>query len=372
MTIGPARPLKVLLTNVWLDGRGGTESVIRDLSVGLLRRGHRPIVYSPHLGAIAAEIRARGVAVISDLSQLAEAPDVIHGQHLVQTAEALLHFPGTPAIQMCHAWQYWMEAPAQFPEIHRYVAVDEAVRDRLVHVEAVPPSKVEILPNAVDLSRFLPRDRLPEKPRRALAFTKFKAHLPIVEEACRRHGIALDVLGAGGDRLVSNPEHEFVRYDIVFASARMALEAICGGCAVIVCDSRGLAGLATSENLQVWRERNFGLRTLVHPVSVSNLSREIASYSAADAEALVLRLRATAGVEALLDRLLALYAEAMDEARPDPAAHHAAMLRFIKQTVPRERTHSRWPWLTERNEFVARIQQLDAELSAARRQQKPS
>ena len=170
-----ARKLRVLLTNVWLDGRGGTEAVIRDVSLGLLRRGHRPIVYSPHLGPIADEIRARGAAVVSDLSQVAEAPDVIHGQHLVQTAEALLHFPGTPAIQMCHAWQYWMEAPAHFPEIHRYVAVDDTVRDRLVHSEQVPPERVEVLLNGIDLNRFVPRARLPEKPRRALAFTKFKA-----------------------------------------------------------------------------------------------------------------------------------------------------------------------------------------------------
>ncbi len=363
-----AHKLRVLLTNVWLDGRGGTETVIRDVSLGLLRRGHRPIVYSPHLGPIADEIRARGAAVVSDLSQVAEAPDVIHGQHLVQTAEALLHFPGTPAIQMCHGWQYWMEAPAHFPEIHRYVAVDDTVRDRLVHAEQVPPDRVEVLLNGVDLNRFVPRTRLPERPRRALAFTKFKAHMPLIEEACRKHAIQLDVLGAGGDRFTAEPEREFAQYDLVFATARMALEAICGGCAVIVCDSRGLAGLATSENLADWRPANFGLRTLLYPVTARRLTDEIAKYSASDAEALALRLRKEASVEHVLDRLLALYAEAVGGVRPDPAAHHAAMLRFIKHTVPRERTHRRWPWLTERNDLLARIDQLERELADARRE----
>lgn len=358
---------RVLLTNVWLDGRGGTETVIRDVAQGLLRRGHRPIVYSPHLGEIASEIRATGVAVIPDLAQLGEPPEVIHGQHLVQTAEAILHFPGVPAIQMCHAWQYWMEAPARFPEIHRYVAVDQAVRDRLVHSEQIDPARVEILLNGVDLSRIPSRDHLPAKPRRALAFTKFSAQLPLIEAACRRHGVELDVLGAGGDRLTADPERELVRYDLVFATARMALEAICAGCAVIVCDSRGLAGLATLENLAQFRLLNFGLRTLVHPVTTQRLSDEIARYSAAGAEALALRVRQAANFEHVLDRLEALYDEAMAAPRADPQAHHAAMLRFVKETAPRERSHARHTWLAERSELIARIDQLEDELAKARR-----
>ena len=50
--------LTVLLTNIWLANRGGSEIVVRDFATGLLRRGHRPIVYSPELGEIAAEIRS--------------------------------------------------------------------------------------------------------------------------------------------------------------------------------------------------------------------------------------------------------------------------------------------------------------------------
>jgi hypothetical protein len=359
--------LRILLTNAWLDGRGGTEAVIRDLSMGLLRRGHRPIVYAPHLGELAEEMRGHGIAVIDDLSRMAEAPDVIHGQHVVQTSEALLHFPGTPAIQMCHAWQYWMEAPAQFPEIHRYVAVDQTVRDRLAHGEGVDPDKIEILLNAVDLRRFGSRQPLPARPRRALAFTKFNAHLPMVESACAHHGIELEVLGAGGDRLVSAPERELARYDLVFATARMAIEAICAGCAVVVCDSRGLAGLATTANLAQFRPLNFGLRTLLRPVTATALAEEIANYSAADAQALALSLRQEAGVESLLDRLLALYADAMAAPRADPAAQRAAMLRFVTRFTPRERTHRRWPFLAERNELIARNAQLERELAEARR-----
>ena len=359
--------LTVLITNAWLDRRGGTETVVRDVALGLLRRGHRPVVYSPHLGEPAQELYARGVAVVYDLASLGEPPDVIHGQHLIQTAEAILHFPQTPAIQMCHSWTYWHERPAKLAQIRRYVAVDETVRDRLVHAEGVDPARVEVIYNAVDLERVPDRPApLPPKPKRALAFTKTQAQLPLIREACRAHGIALDVLGAGGGRETSAPERELVGYDLVFATARMALEALCAGCAVIVCDSRGMAELVTCASLPRLRPLNFGLRALVHPVTTARLSEEIAKYDAADAERAATRVRLMAPIDPTLDRLLRVYGDAMAQPPPDPETSRLATLRFLTDHLPRVRSGGRWPWMAERDQLTARIDQLERELAAAR------
>lgn len=154
-----------------------------------------------------------------------------------------------------------------------YLAVDDTVRDRLVQMEGIAPYRVETLYNTVDLLRIPQRNPLAPKPRRALAFTKFKAQIPYIQEACRRRGVELDVLGAGGDRLVLDPERELIGYDLVFATARMALEALCAGCAVVVCDSRGLADLVTQANFADLRRLNFGLRALTRPVSVESLGQ---------------------------------------------------------------------------------------------------
>jgi hypothetical protein len=367
MTDRPRQSLAVLLTNVWLDRRGGTEAVIRDIALGLLKRGHRPIVYSPHLGEPAQELHQRGVAVINSLSSLAEPPDVIHGQHFIQTAEAILHFPQTPAIQMCHAWQHWAEGPAKFPQIHRYVAADQTVRDRLVHMEQIPPERVEVVYNAVDLTRMPERTTpLSAKPATALAFTKTRAQLPFVEAACRRHGVKLDVLGKGADRTVRNPELELVKYDLVFATARMALEALCAGCAVIVCDSRGLSGMVSTENLSRLRPLNFGLRSLVHPVTVDGLAGEIDRYDPADAARVAETVRAMAGLEATLDYLEQLYQRAMGAPRPREDEVGAATLQFLQRALPRQRTDGRWPWMAEREAMESRIDQLERELAAER------
>src|SRR5712691_7398715 len=151
--------LAVLLTNIWLADLAGSEVVVRDLAIGLLRRGHRPIVYSPKLGSLAEEIAARGVCVIDDLRQLGEAPDIIHAHHSIPCGEALIRFPHVPAVYVCHSFQYWMEAPVHFPQIGAYVVVDEACHDRLVHREGIAPERVVLLQNAVDLRRIPARPR---------------------------------------------------------------------------------------------------------------------------------------------------------------------------------------------------------------------
>ncbi|MDO8381332.1 glycosyltransferase [Phenylobacterium sp.] len=362
--------MKILITNVWLDGRGGTESVVRDLALGFQRRGHRPIVYSPHLGDAAREIHQRGVSVISDLGQLAEAPDVIHGHHYVQTAEAILHFPQVPVVTLSHAWPFWQERPVKFPQVHRYLAVDEAVRDRLVQIDQIAPERVEILHNAVDLRRIPARlAALGQRPLTALAFTKNKAQLPILQAACRKMGVKLDVLGHGADRLVATPEAELVRYDLVFATARMALEALCAGAAVVVCDARGLAGLVTSNNVERLRDLNFGLRSLVNPVTVEAIAAEITLYDAAEAGRVSERVREFADLEPMLDRLETLYGEAIAAASAQPAAEAArrqAMLAFLSETLPRGRASPHWPWMTERQALLAQIQRLDQQLAHAR------
>lgn len=366
MTSASHRSLKVLLTNVWLQRRGGTETVIRDISLGLLRRGHRPIVYSPVLGSPASELRERGVAVISDLSLITDPPDVIHGQHFIQTAEALIHFPEVPAVQMCHGWAFWQEKPADFPQIHRYIAVDQAVHDRLVHSEGIDKKRVEILHNSIDLSRYIPRPvPLPAKPLKALAFTKYQAHVPMLEAVCRKFGMQLEVIGVG-DKVIAHPEFELIKYDVVFATARMALEALCAGCAVIVLDARGLGGMVTSTNLARLRDLNFGLRSLSPMLTQGLISVEIELYDPDDARQVSDRVRQMASLEPMLDRLMGIYDEAIARPLPDERERAQALFKFLKISLPNPRANDRWPWIKERQDLELRVSQLEEELAQAK------
>src|SRR4029079_15454500 len=130
----------------------GTELYVRDAALGLLRRGHRPAVYTPEAGPVAAELRAPGVTVTTDISRLTEVPDVIHGHHHQQTMAALLRFPGVPEIFVAQHSTASHDAPPVFPRIRRYLAVDGANRERLLAEGGIPPERVEVHLNWVDLA----------------------------------------------------------------------------------------------------------------------------------------------------------------------------------------------------------------------------
>lgn len=357
--------LTILLTNIWLAHYAGSEVVTRDVAVGMLARGHRPVVYSPTLGDVAEEIRAKGVAVIDDLRLLAERPDVIHAHHTIPCAEALMCFPDVPAIRVCHGFETWLDGPLDFPQIAIHVAVDEACRDRLVHTQGLDPSQVVVLQNAVDLRRIPKRPQpIAERPRRALALGKASA-VAQLSAACADRDIAFEAAGYHVGRPVPDPMQRLVEADLVFATARAALEALCCGCAVIVCDERGLGGMVTTGNFGAMRARNFGLRTLTTPVTMEGLIEEIGRYDRADAMKVSGLTRADADLESLLDEYEALYDAVLSgDRRPNIAAeaHQQAVARFLHDSLPRRPQDPRWPWMGERDELQARVRDLETQL----------
>lgn len=331
--------LKVLLTNAALSARGGSELYIRDVATALLKRGHTPVVYSTLLGDVAQELRAQTIPVIDDLNDMAVTPDVIHGQHQAETMTALLHFPGVPAIQFCHSWSHWEEMPVRFPRIRCYVAVDHTCRDRLLCQHGIPEEQIRTLFNFVDLERFQQRTiPLPSRPGRALVFSNYASaatHLPVVQEACARANIKLDVMGSGAGTANSHPERILGEYDLVFAKAKCALESLAVGTAVILCDATGLGPMVSRRNLEQLRPLNFGIRTLREPLRVDLIAREISRYDPADAAEVSRVLRQTAGPEPVIDELLEIYDEVIaDNARSgaaDLVAEGRAAAAFVRR-----------------------------------------
>ena len=106
------RGWRILITNDSLaDRRGGTDTVVRDLALGLRAAGQTPMVYSPHLGETASELRASGIPVVSELRRVPEEPDIVHGNQHVETVTALLHFSRARGLFVCHHRMAYMAAP---------------------------------------------------------------------------------------------------------------------------------------------------------------------------------------------------------------------------------------------------------------------
>ena len=328
------RPLRILITNHFLRGRTGSELYVCELATSLLRRGHTPIVYSPQLGPSARELRDATVPVIDNLDSLSSPPELIHGQHHVETMATLLRFPNTPAVFFCHGWLPWEETPPRHPRILRFVAVDDTCRDRLVCESGAPEDRVSVILNSVDTDQFQPRAPLPAKPVRALLFSHGATHVNAVREACRRTQLTLDVIGADSGNVVTRPQDVLGQYDIVFAKARCALEALAVGSAVVLCDTVGVGPMVTTREVDQLRRLNFGVRALQGSVNPDLLEKEIVRYDAADAAEVSRRIRNGAGREAAIDQIIAVYQDVLDEfaaTRRDPDAEARAEAMYLQQ-----------------------------------------
>ncbi|MEQ1907549.1 MAG: glycosyltransferase [Vicinamibacterales bacterium] len=306
--------MRILIANVTLATRTGTETATRDLAAGLLAAGHEPTVYSRSLGDIANEIGALGIRVVSDLSSLPEAPDIIHGNHHVETIEALLHFPGTPGVFVCHDRTATWSAPPSIGRIRYYVAVDHYCLERLTGDYGIPPPLTRVIYNSVDTDRFVQRPSLPPRPRRALVFSNYAGpgtHMEAIQKACAALDIELDVLGAGSGRSSDNPEQMLAGYDVVFAKARCAIEAMASGTAVVLCDTTGLGPMVTLSNVESLRHWNFGRRALQEPLEPERLIAHLHGYDADDALAVSAYIRELASLSSSTEQYLQLYAETL-------------------------------------------------------------
>lgn len=328
--------MRVLLTNNTLAARAGSELYVRDVALALLARGHQPIAYSRRLGEVAEELRSATVPVVDDLDRLARPPDLIHAQHHLEAMTALARFPGIPAIYVCHGWRSPEEAPPFHPRIRRYVAVDELVRSRLLDECGLPAGQVVTILNFVDLERFRPRPPLPERPRRALAFSNRVSedtYLPTLRAACAAAGMSLDAVGLAAGCVWAKPEGRLGEFDVVFAKGRAALEAAVVGAAVVLCDADGLGPMVNQAELGHLRSLNFGLRLLRDPVTSDGVRRRLERYDPADAAGVALRLRAEASLHLAIDRLLSLYEQVLAEHRAAPgsiAEEMGALARYLR------------------------------------------
>lgn len=345
-----------MITNHGLEARAGTELVVRDLGVALRRRGHEVTAYSPRLGAVADELRAHDVAVVDRLDGVA-APDIIHGHHFLETTAAAVRFPHVPVVSICHGARPWQETPVTGPRVAGWGAVDAACRERVLAAGAAP-ERVAMLPNFVDLERFQPRPPLPLRPTRALIFSNRAGHdgwAAAVRTACEAVGMTVDTIGATVVP-TATPEAILGAYDLVFAKGRAALEALAVGAAVVLCDVLGLGPMVSAAQVPALRAQNFGFRTFTEPVTAAGVAARLAQYNAADAARASAQIRTLAGLDAAVDALLAVYAEAQTFwAANAPSTAHVAdgmvadlarfaasvqvdVLRFLDERTAAERT----------------------------------
>jgi len=324
--------MRILYCNIGLASRSGSEVVTLETAKTLSRLGHDICVYAGVVGRSSEALVAAGIPVLTGLENIPWQPDVIHSNHLPQSIETAAQFPGTPQIFVCHDASAWHSKPPALSVIRQWGAVDEICAERIERTINPPPS-VNRLPNAVDMDAYRRRSPLPEKPQNALALVKHRSHLAAIKAACKRAGLRLDVFGSATNNVVDDLPARLPAYDIVFASARMALESMATGCSVIAVDGRGLAGLVTSRNVEHWRQHNFGQRLLTNAVTADALHTEINLYQNMDAARVTDFIRETASLSAYCERLVNVYETAISDFEKAPTEPSITLREVFAETL---------------------------------------
>jgi hypothetical protein len=294
------------------------------------------MVYTWILGEASALLESAGIRVVDDLSRLPARPDVIQGHQHAVLLGALQRYPDVPAVFVCHDHTGSWDRPTITPQVRRYLGVSELCRQRLLR-DGAPPNRTGLSLNSVDLDLFKPRPPLPPSPETVLVFSNYArkdTHLPAVEEACRRAGVELEVVGRSAGNGTSRPETVLPGYDVVFAKAKAAMEAMAVGAAVVLCDFGGVGPMVTSSNFESLRPLNFGYAALTQPLTAENVLAQLRLYDRVDAEKVSALIRERAGLTGAVDEMVATYRAVVAEAHDAPfTASHPGRLRVAWQRI---------------------------------------
>jgi len=191
----------------------------------------------------------------------------------------------------------------------------------------------------------------------------------VVRAACERFGLQLDVIGFANGNRTATPETVLPSYDVVFARGRAAIEALAVGAAVVLCDIEGSGPLVTTGDLDRLRSLNFAIGTFTGPCTAEALLEQLMRYDPVDAAQVSRRIREQAGLEPVVDRLLAIYANALEVFRSAPTP----TIREERQAIIR---HARWlssfmlqqGHTQDRSETLQLIQRIATERHAIERE----
>lgn len=361
--------MRILVFHEDLTKPSGAEVNTRDWALGLKARGHRIVAFSHRLGALAEEIRNQGIMVVNDPALVSEAPDIMLGSPIHSVAALAARFPESPIVQVAQNFDNWVNFPSPLPQVILHIAVDELNAEMLVNEFGIPRERVRIVYNAVDLSRLPMRTRpLPKGPERLLVFAKNQGgYIDAVRSACASRNIEVDFVGGWIGKPVENPLAAIVNYDIVIGSARTALEGAIAGAAVIVADYRGFAGMLKTFNLDHYRRNNFGRDLLTQPFDASHVTAAIEAYDADDAAAVSRAMLEAAGLNRQLDRMEAVFNEAIERFRNMPPTAddtRRALSSYLTRHLPRVTEGEKSP----RHERFRPLPSIDDRMSALERQ----
>lgn len=299
-----------------MDKPGGTVSYVADLALGLKKNGFAVEIFTFKIGSIAFDLQKAGINVVNNLDHLKNIPAIIHSHHNPTTMAVLKKFVNTPVIFFLHDKTSPFDKPFKHKRIIKFIAVDYNCLDRLLNEGKIAPQHTKVIYNWVDTEKFKLRNNFVEKPLKALVFSNYATkqnHYLTIAAACKKAGLQLDAIGEGMGTAVKNPEDFLLQYDLIFAKAKAAIEAVATGAGVIVCDYAGMGEMVSQANITYLRKYNFGRKTLNKKYDAELLETEIKKFSSTQNRLNAVMIREYASFEKTLQEIILLYNEVIQK-----------------------------------------------------------
>lgn len=283
--------MKILITNIWLDDFGGTESWCYAMASELIKRGHTVDVYTPITGKIFKEFEKLGIKLVFEGEY-----DLILDNH---NQTNLNKFKGF-IIHTCHG-VIKEEGPMK-------LAVNVAVSKKSAEKWNCPI----IIPNSIDTNRFCCKKPLHNYIKKILSLCKSNTANNVLKQICHDADVEFESMYG---KEVFNIEDKINEADLVVGVGRSLLDAMSCGRPVVSFDDRYYYetrmmghGYLTSDKFKYQEIDNLTGNSLKKSFNKLELAKEIfEKYNPKDGEINRQYILDNLSIEKTVDKYIELY-----------------------------------------------------------------
>jgi hypothetical protein len=262
-----------------LAAPGGPQTYALTVAEHLSRLGHGVTLFAREIGAVAALARERSLNVTADLDALpAHADGVLVGVDRSLAVELAGRYPDAVRVFVVHSTDE-IHLP---PPIDGLVAATVVLNDRFAARAAACVGAGEIvrMRQPVDLRRFPPGRKLPERPARALLLGNyhgaFGSRAQVLMDAWSDAGLTWDRVGYPNASLAVG--EAMAEVDIVVGYGRSILEAMAAKRAAYVFDQAGGDGWVTPDSYERIEAAGFSGLAPGKPPDEAQLRADLDAY----------------------------------------------------------------------------------------------
>jgi len=206
--------MRILITNLWLDGFAGTESWCYAMASELIKRGHTVDVYTPMPGIFFKEFEKIGIKLVSEGEY-----DLILDNH---NQTNLNKFKGV-VIHTCHG------------VINEERPMKDAFNVAVSKKSSEKWNCPIIIPNGIDTNRFCCKKPLNRYIEKILSLCKSDTANAVLNQICHDVGVEFESMYG---REVFNIEDKINEADLIVGVGRSLLDAMSCGRPVVSFDDR--------------------------------------------------------------------------------------------------------------------------------------